>query len=119
MQSLKRNLAALSILYVALIAALALASGSPLAGANFARAQDQPQQPQQQPDQKQAKSSTYTGTVVKNGNDFVLRDSSGAMYKLDDPDRAKPFEGKPVKVTGVLDEQANVIHVESIEGTEA
>jgi uncharacterized protein YdeI (BOF family) len=125
MQSLKREATALSILYVALIVALALALGSPLAGANFARAQDQPQQqpnqaqPQQQPDQGQAKSSTFTGTIVKNGDDYVLRDSSGSMYKLDDPDRAKPFEGKPVKVTGKLDQQANVIHVESIDGTEA
>jgi hypothetical protein len=46
---------------------------------------------------------------------FVLRDASGAMYKLDDGERAKPFEGNAVKVTGRLDEEAKLIHVENIE----
>ena len=59
------------------------------------------------------------GTVVKNGQKYALRDSSGAVYMLDDTDRAKPFEGKTVKVTGQLDEEAKVIHVESIESVEA
>jgi uncharacterized protein YdeI (BOF family) len=127
MQSRKRNLADLSILG-ALTVAFALAWGSPLVSTNSARAQDQPQQPQQQPnqaqpqqqpDEGQAESTTFTGTIVKNGDDYILRDSSGSMYKLDDPDRAKPFEGKSVKVTGKLDQQANLIHVESIEGAEA
>jgi len=98
---------------------MALAFAFAWAGPNViggAKAQEQPQ-PQQQQDQSQ--STTFTGTVVKEGDNYVLRDSSGAMYKLDDASRAKPFEGKPVKVTGQLDEQANVIHVESIEGTAA
>ena len=56
---------------------------------------------------------------MKDGSDYMLRDSSGAIFKLDDAKRAKPFEGKTVKVTGELDEQAKVIHVESIEGAEA
>jgi uncharacterized protein YdeI (BOF family) len=118
--------------------ALALAWGSPFAVAGSALAQDQAQpsqpqpdqaQPQQQPDQaqpsqpqpdqSQAQTATFTGTVVKNGDQFALRDSSGAVYTLDDAERAKPFEGKTVKVTGQLDEQAKVIHVESIVGVEA
>jgi hypothetical protein len=37
------------------------------------------------------------------------------MYKLDDGERAKPFEGNAVKVTGRLDEEAKLIHVENIE----
>ena len=100
---------------------MALAFAFAWAGPNVAggaKAQEQPQ-PQQQQQQDQAQSTTFTGTVVKEGDNYVLRDSSGAMYKLDDASRAKPFEGKPVKVTGQLDEQANVIHVESIEGTAA
>src|ERR1700728_4328539 len=43
--------------------------------------QTQPQQPQ--PDQSQAQTATFTGTVVKNGDQFALRDSSGAVYTLD------------------------------------
>jgi uncharacterized protein YdeI (BOF family) len=135
MRSLKRNVFDLSVLG-ALTLAFALVWGSPFVGTSPAFAQDQAQpqqqpgqtqpaqpdqtQPQQpQPDQNQAQTATFTGTVVKNGDQFALRDSSGAVYTLDDSQRAKPFEGKTVKVTGQLDEQAKVIHVESIEGVEA
>ena len=127
MRSLKRNVLDLSVLG-ALTLALAVVWGSPFVATSPAYAQDQAQpqqqpgqtQPQQpQPDQNQAQTATFTGTVVKNGDQFALRDSSGAVYTLDDSQRAKPFEGKTVKVTGQLDEQAKVIHVESIEGVEA
>jgi hypothetical protein len=127
MRSLKRNFFDLSVLG-ALTLAFALVWGSPFVGTSPAFAQDQAQphqqpnqaQPQQpQPDQSQAQTATFTGIVVKNGDQFALRDSSGAVYTLDDSQRAKPFEGKTVKVTGQLDEQAKVIHVESIEGVEA
>ncbi len=145
MRSLKRNFFDLSVLG-ALTLAFALVWGSPFVGTSPAYAQDQaqpqqqpgqtqpaqpdqaqPQQPQPdqtqpqqpQPDQNQPQTATFTGTVVKNGDQFALRDSSGAVYTLDDSQRAKPFEGKTVKVTGQLDEQAKVIHVENIEGVEA
>jgi uncharacterized protein YdeI (BOF family) len=135
MRSLKRNFFDLSVLG-ALTLALAVVWGSPFVATSPAYAQDQAQpqqqpgqtqpaqpdqtQPQQpQPDQNQAQTATFTGTVVKNGDQFALRDSSGAVYTLDDSQRAKPFEGKTVRVTGQLDEQAKVIHVESIEGVEA
>jgi uncharacterized protein YdeI (BOF family) len=127
MHSIKRNLFDLSI-FGAIALALALAWGRPFSSTGSALAQDQAQprqrpdqaQPSQpQPDQSQAQAATFTGTVVKNGDQFALRDSSGAVYTLDDSQRAKPFEGKTVKVTGELDEQAKVIHVESIVGVEA
>jgi uncharacterized protein YdeI (BOF family) len=138
MRSLKQDLFGLSVLG-AIALAFALTWGSPFAGVSSAFAQDQAQQPQQQPnqaqpqqpqpdqaqpsqpqpDQSQAKSATFTGTIVRNGEQYVLRDSSGKVSGLDDAERAKPFEGKAVKVTGQLDEQAKVIHVESIEGSEA
>lgn len=78
------------------------------------------QQPQtQQPDQEKpnkAKASTFTGTIVKRDGNYVLRDSSGAIYRLDNASRAEPFAGKSVTVTGKLDPQTKTIHVESIEG---
>jgi hypothetical protein len=101
----------------ALALACALAWAVPISTSS-AKAQDQAQ-PQQQPDQGQAKSATFTGFIIKIGDDYVLHDWSGTLYKLDDPDRAKPFEGEAVKVTGQLDQQAMVIHVESIESTTA
>jgi hypothetical protein len=137
MRSVRRNLTD-GLAISAMAISFALAWGSPFVGAS-ARAQDQAQPPQQQPAQPQpdqaqpqpqpeqpaqpqpdqSKSSTFTGTIVRSGRQYALRDSSGQIFKLDDPDRAKPYEGKTVKVTGQLDEQAMVIHVESIEGAEA
>ena len=143
MHSLKRDLA-IGGAIGAMALALAMAWGSPFATPSSAHAQDQTQPPQQQqpqpdqpqpqpaPDQAQpqpqqpaqpspdqSKSATFTGTIVRSGNQFALRDSSGQVFKLDAPDRAKPYVGKTVKVTGQLDEQAMVIHVESIQGAEA
>lgn len=70
---------------------------------------------QQMPNQDTAKSTTFTGTVVKDGEQYVLRDSTGSVYKLDDSSRAQAFEGKTVKVTGRLDSNSKMIHVDSIE----
>jgi hypothetical protein len=59
------------------------------------------------------------GTVVRDGESFSLRDGSGSMFKLDDASKAQPFEGKQVKVTGRLDTEAKLIHVDAIEGVSA
>jgi uncharacterized protein YdeI (BOF family) len=126
MRSVKQDLFAGFGLSV-LVFTCALAWGGPFivsgssstssAGPSLAKAQDQPQQTQSQ--EPQDKSATFTGTVVLDGAQYLLRDSSGQIYKLDDLERAKPFEGKAVKVTGHLDAEARLIHVEKIEGTEA
>jgi uncharacterized protein YdeI (BOF family) len=71
--------------------------------------------PDQMPNPDASKMTTFTGTVVKDGEQYVLRDSSGSVYKLDDSSRAQAFEGKTVKVTGRLDSQSKMIHVDSIE----
>jgi hypothetical protein len=123
MSSIKRNLISFSA-PLAMVVAFAVASGSSFVG--YAHAQQQPQ-PQQSPDQAQPQpnanqnqaSSTFTGTVVKNGEQYMLRDSTGQIYGLDDSDKAKQFEGKTVKVTGQLDAQAKVIHVQDIQSAEA
>jgi len=67
------------------------------------------------PNPNSAKTATFTGTVVKDGEQYVLRDSSGSVYKLDDSSRAQAFEGKTVKVTGRLDADSKMIHVDSIQ----
>jgi hypothetical protein len=117
MRSTKRNFMDLLALG-AMVLAFAIAWGSPFAVANSESAQDQSLL-QQQPDQNQAsqtKSATFAGTIVKNGDQYILRDSSGQSFGLDDSEKARQFEGKTVKVTGQLDEQAKVIHVETIQG---
>ena len=80
------------------------------------------QEPQQQQDQAKpddAKFMTFTGTVIKQGGQYALRDASGTVYQLDDASRAQPFEGKAVTVTGHLDAQSKTIHVDKIEGASA
>lgn len=87
-----------------------------------AHAQDQQQSAgpvTQQAGPDAAKTAVYTGTIVKLGSGFLLRGSSGTDYHLDDPSRAQPFAGKPVKVTGKLDKTLQVIRVEKIEETRA
>ena len=103
------------------IGALALACALAWAGpinASSTRDQDQAQ-PRRQPDQEQVKTATFRGMVIRIDDDYVLHDGQGTLYKLDDASRARHFVGKSVKVTGELDQQANLIHVESIEGTDA
>jgi len=75
-----------------------------------------PQQPDApRPGPQADKSTVFTGMIVRHGADFVLRDQSGKLYRLDAPSKAEQYEGKPVKVTGRLEETARLIHVENIE----
>jgi hypothetical protein len=119
MQSIRRDLTV-----GAFTLALALVC-SPIVAVAHAQEPGKPPAPQtqpqpQMPDQTEApsKSSSFTGTIVKDGDGYSLKDSSGSTFKLDDSSKAQQFEGKSVKVTGELDEQAKMIHVESIEGSE-
>lgn len=132
MKSLNRSLV-LGLSACALVVIGATSWGSPLSGTAatpmpLIQAPQTPPQPapdpaQQAPapDQAQqtpAKSASFTGTVVKNGDQYVLRDSSGQVYKLDDSTRAQQFEGKQVKVTGTLDADSKMIHVDNIESAQ-
>lgn len=58
--------------------------------------------------------SSFTGTVVKSGNKYVLKSDSGATYLIDDQDKAKQFVGKQVKVNGSLDKTTSMLHVTDI-----
>ena len=65
----------------------------------------------------QAETETFMGTVLKNGDHFVLSDSATkTRYTLDDAKKASPYEGMTVKVTGTLDISSDLIHVETIQG---
>ncbi|MGA3012177.1 MAG: DUF5818 domain-containing protein [Terracidiphilus sp.] len=113
MSSIKRELV-LSFFLGGLVVVGALAWGNPYtadaSGVAIAQTQDKPAQPQDQP-----KAATFTGTIVQDGDQFLLKDTAGQTYRLDDQDSAKPFAGKTVKVIGQLDEDAKLIHVVSIE----
>lgn len=64
--------------------------------------------------QSQIRSGVFSGTVVRTGEQFGLRETSGQIYRLDDAQHAQTFEGKEVTVTGTLDTQADILHVEQI-----
>jgi hypothetical protein len=72
-------------------------------------------------DQSQAPElKSFTGTIAKSGEQFILReDSSNASYRLDDQQSAGKFAGKRVRVVGVLDASNNTIRVQSIEQANA
>ena len=83
-----------------------------------------PQTPEQQPSQAapdaQAQTTpsatdtqTFSGTVVKSGDKYVLQDAdSGKTYDIDHQDEVKQFEGKKVRVHGTLDASGKMIHVQ-------
>jgi hypothetical protein len=65
--------------------------------------------------QTQTKDETFFGTILRNGDNFVLSDSATkSKYTLDNPKMASQYEGTSVKVTGCLDTARNLIHVETI-----
>jgi len=80
--------------------------------------QQTPSQEKQAPD-SQAQSSaasgvqTFTGTIVKQGDKYVLQDAAaGTTYDIDHQVEVKKFEGKKVRVHGTLDASNKMIHVQ-------
>ena len=69
---------------------------------------------QQQPAPQKTK--IFSGTIIKNGDGYVLSDSANKLsFVLDDTEKASHYEGKKVKVTGTVDIASNTIHVETIQ----
>lgn len=58
---------------------------------------------------------TFTGTIMKDGDKYILKSAGTNVYELDDQERARQYEGKQVKVVGTLDASGNSLHVSSIE----
>jgi uncharacterized protein YdeI (BOF family) len=77
----------------------------------------QPAQPRQQAPDSQAQtqstsSQTFSGTVVKSGDKYVLQDASGTSYDVDRQDLVKKYEGQKVRIHGTLDASGKVIQVQ-------
>jgi uncharacterized protein DUF5818 len=74
------------------------------------------QQRSQQEPQPEVK--IFTGKISKSGQKFVLEDDSvKTSYQLDDQKKAQQYQGKKVRVTGTLDVENNLIHVQAIDET--
>ena len=54
---------------------------------------------------------TFSGTVVKSGDKYMLKTDSGKSYDIDHQDDVMKFDGKRVKVQGKLDDTGTKILV--------
>jgi hypothetical protein len=59
--------------------------------------------------------SSFTGTISKEADGFVLKISETTSYKLDSQRQVEQYDGQRVRVTGTLESGVNIIHVDSIE----
>ena len=92
-----------------LASALLVLSANPMLGRVVAPSASLQQKPDTQ-------SKIFSGTIVKNGDTYVLSDAgTKTSYVLDDAQKASAYEGKKVKVTGTVDVAHNTIHVETIQ----
>ena len=66
------------------------------------------------PAHAQGRARVFMGRIEQSKDGFVLK-AGDVEYKLDDQAQAKKYQQKNVRVLGSLDEQNNVIHVQSIE----
>jgi hypothetical protein len=56
-------------------------------------------------------SQSFSGTVAKSGDKYVLQDASGKTYDVDRQEELKKYEGKQVRIKGTLDPDGKTIHV--------
>lgn len=62
-----------------------------------------------------ASRQSITGTLVRQGEKYVLKAGDNTTYQLDDQSRAAQYQNKRVKVVGRLDAGNNTLQIESIE----
>jgi cytoskeletal protein RodZ len=56
-----------------------------------------------------AGTQTFSGTVVKQGDKYVLKDDAGKTYDIDHQSDVAKFEGKRVRVQGTLDSNGKIL----------
>jgi Protein of unknown function (DUF5818) len=74
-------------------------------------------QPQTQVDTstQQRSAQSFEGKITRSGDKLVLQENaSQTAYQLDDQDKAKPYEGKNVRVMATVDASNNTLHVVAI-----
>ncbi len=57
----------------------------------------------------------FSGRLMRNGEQFVLREIAGTLYPLESVGRALSYEGEDVRVTGKLDLSTRRLQVDAIE----
>lgn len=66
-----------------------------------------------------AKVVIVTGTIIRNGGDYVLRDWPVTVFRLHSPEKDRPFEGRPVKVSREVEAKTNLLHLDRIKALNA
>jgi hypothetical protein len=59
--------------------------------------------------------SAFSGTVVRDGSRFALRQADGALFGLDSAGRAWSLEGEAVKITGYVNPESKLLHISAID----
>jgi hypothetical protein len=73
-------------------------------------------QPPSSGDTQTQEALAFTGHVMEDHGQLVLKDPVTKMsYQLDDQPKARQYVGKQVKVLGKLEMKSNTIHVDNIE----
>jgi len=62
--------------------------------------------------------TSFSGTVVRHGSRFALRECDGDLYALDSTGLAWPFEGEEVLISGYLNADSGLLHICAIEEVE-
>ncbi len=82
----------------------------------------QPEQPPDQqskspadPQSEQSPLQSFTGRIVKDGAEYVLKAASNTTYQIEEQGDVKPYENQNVRVTGNLDISTKKIHIVKIE----
>lgn len=104
--------AALGALTIPVIAQQPASAGSPDAQSNQPQAEVQPALTNVS---SRSAVRTFQGTIRRGEDGYILRDSTGASYELDDQIRVRDYEGQNVKLRGTLDASTGSIRIRSIE----
>ncbi len=75
----------------------------------------QPLQQAQTTQQNEPTSQTFSGIIMRDGGTYVLKVSTSTAYPLAEPQKAKPYEGKQLRISGILDANGESLHILSIE----
>ena len=59
--------------------------------------------------------TVFSGTVVRDGSRFALREPDGTMFALDSAGRAWSFEGEEVEIMGYFHPESRLLHICGIE----
>jgi 4-amino-4-deoxy-L-arabinose transferase-like glycosyltransferase len=81
-----------------------------------AQTPDQATQPapgSQSPTAQPTDTQSFSGTIVKSGDKYMLQDeASGKTYDIDHQAEVQKFDGKRVKVKGTVDASGKMIHLQ-------